>query len=177
MDSPYLFQSQRLGFRTWLPSDLKDFSSMNADPETMHYFQKPYSDEESLALMKRMNSLYKEKGHCYFAVDLLENGDFVGMIGLGTKTFPAHFTPCVDIGWRIQKKYWNQGLASEGAAKCLEFGKNLDITLVYALASSQNSASIRVMQKIGMKYECDFEHPDLKDHPRLQPCSLYKIGL
>jgi RimJ/RimL family protein N-acetyltransferase len=177
MDSLYLFQSKRLGFRPWLPSDLPAFSAMNADEETMTFFQHPLSKKESQGLMDRMTKLYADRGHCYFAVDLLESGEFLGMIGLGTKSFKARFTPCVDIGWRIRKEYWNQGYASEGAARCLEFAKELGIRKVYSLASSKNLSSIRVMQKIGMSYEYDFEHPDLLEHPRLQPCSLYMIEL
>ncbi|WP_339705914.1 GNAT family N-acetyltransferase [Algoriphagus aquimarinus] len=172
-----LFTSERLGFRTWHPSDLPAFSSMNADEHTMTFFQHPLSKKGSQALMDRMTILYDERGHCYFAVEILESGEFLGMIGLGTKSFIAPFTPCVDIGWRIQKKFWNQGFASEGASRCLEFAKELGIEKVYSLASSKNAASVRVMQKIGMTYEYDFEHPDLLEYPRLQPCSLYKIEL
>lgn len=150
---------------------------MNADAETMTYFQHPLSKKESRALMDRMTYLYTQRGHCYFAVDILNSGEFLGMIGLGTKSFKAAFTPCVDIGWRIRKKFWNQGYTTEGAARCLKFGKELGIKEIYSLASSKNAASIRVMQKIGMTYEYDFDHPDLVEYPRLQPCSLYKIEL
>ncbi|WP_339758047.1 GNAT family N-acetyltransferase [Algoriphagus aquimarinus] len=177
MDLPYLFQSQRLGFRTWHPSDLPAFSAMNADPETMTFFQHPLSKKESQVLMDRMTRLYTDRGHCYFAVEILDSGEFLGMIGLGTKSFIAPFTPCVDIGWRIRRKFWSQGFASEGAARCLDLAIELGIKKVYSLASSKNAASVRVMQKIGMTYEYDFEHPDLLEHPRLQPCSLYKIEL
>ncbi|WP_339863864.1 GNAT family N-acetyltransferase [uncultured Algoriphagus sp.] len=174
---PYLFQSKRIGFRMWMSSDLEAFTAMNSDEETMHFFQHPLSAQESQAMMDRMTKLFTERGHCYFAVDLLDSGEFLGMIGLGTKSFKAPFTPCIDIGWRIRKKFWKQGLATEGAARCLEFAKELGIKKVYSLASSKNSASIRVMQKIGMSYEYDFEHPDLLKYPRLQPCSLYRIEL
>ncbi|WP_339878166.1 GNAT family N-acetyltransferase [uncultured Algoriphagus sp.] len=172
----HLFTSERLGFRTWHPSDLTAFTAMNADPETMTFFQHPLSKNESQALMDRMKRLYADRGHCYFAVDLLESGVFLGMIGLGTKSFKADFTPCVDIGWRIRKEYWNQGYTTEGAARCLEFAKEIGINEVYSLASAKNGASIRVMQKIGMKYEADFEHPELKDYPSLRECTLYKIS-
>ncbi|REG91561.1 GNAT family N-acetyltransferase [Algoriphagus antarcticus] len=175
--TPILFAGNRLAFRTWDPSDLESFSQMNADAETMQFFQHPISKKKSQALMDRMNKLFSDRGHCYFAVELLENREFLGMIGLGIKSFKASFTPCVDVGWRIRKKFWNQGYATEGAGRCLEFAKELNIKEVYSLASSKNQASIRVMQKIGMEYEFDFEHPDLLEHPKLQPCSLYKILL
>lgn len=173
----YLFSSPRLGFRTWLESDLEEFSQMNADPETMKYFEKPLIEEESQAMMERMNIMFKDKGYCYFAVDLLDSGKFLGMIGLGWKIFKAEFTPCVDIGWRIKREFWNQGYTSEGATSCLDFAKELRIEEVLSLASSDNKASIRVMQKIGMEYWLDFDHPDLKKSAHLNPCSLYRIKL
>lgn len=171
----YLVTSAHLGFRTWEDSDLELFSAMNSDPETMKYFEKPLNTEESKALMERMNKLYKDKGYCYFAVERLDTSEFLGMIGLGWKTFEAEFTPCVDIGWRIRKEFWNKGYTTEGAKRCLEFAKQFGIAEVLSLASSDNKASIRVMQKIGMEYWLDFDHPDLKKSKHLNPCSLYRI--
>ncbi|SIN67552.1 GNAT family N-acetyltransferase [Algoriphagus halophilus] len=172
----YLFTSTHLGFRTWINSDLEQFSAMNSDPETMKYFEKPLNTEESKAMMERMNKLYEDKGYCYFAVERLETSEFLGMIGLGWKTFEAEFTPCVDIGWRIQKEFWNKGYTTEGAKRCLSYAKELGLKEVLSLASSDNKASIRVMQKIGMEYWLDFDHPDLKKSKHLNPCSLYRIS-
>lgn len=173
----HLFTSPRLGFRTWQDSDLDVFSAMNSDPETMKYFEKPLSKDESKAMMERMNKMYEDKGYCYFAVELLETGELLGMIGMGWKTFEAEFTPCVDIGWRIRKEFWNRGYSTEGASRCLDFAKELGIQKVLSFASSDNKASIRVMQKIGMEYWLDFDHPDLKKSKHLNPCSLYQIIL
>lgn len=150
---------------------------MNADLEIMKYFEKPLSVEESQAMMERMNRMFDDKGYCYFAVDLLESGELLGMIGMGWKTFEAEFTPCVDIGWRIRKEFWNKGYTTEGAKRCLEYAEELGIKEVLSLASSDNKASIRVMQKIEMEYWLDFDHPDLKNSKHLNPCSLYRIIL
>jgi RimJ/RimL family protein N-acetyltransferase len=173
----HLFTTPRLGFRTWTESDLPAFAAMNSDPEIMRFFQKPLSKEESTAMMERMNRLFEDKGYCYFAVDLLETGELVGMIGLGWKTFEASFTPCVDIGWRIRKEFWNQGLTTEGAQACLDFAKEKGIPEVLSMASLGNLASLRVMQKIGMRYWQDFDHPELIDHPAISRLSLYRIYL
>ncbi|MEN2283221.1 GNAT family N-acetyltransferase [Algoriphagus sp. SE2] len=172
----HLFTSPRLGFRTWKDSDLDVFSEMNSDPETMKYFEKPLSKEESKAMMERMNKQYEDKGYCYFAVDLLETGELLGMIGMGWKTFEAEFTPCVDIGWRIRRTFWNQGFTTEGAKRCLKFAKQLSLAEVMSFASSANKASTRVMEKIGMEYWLDFDHPELKKSKYLNPCSLYRIS-
>lgn len=171
----YLFTTSRLGFRIWQGFDLDDFTAINADPEVMRYFQKPLSREETQAMMDRMQRMYEEKGYCYFAVDLLETKELIGTIGLGWKTFEADFTPCVDIGWRIGKKFWNQGLASEGALACLSFAQQNQIKEVLSMAFVGNTASIQVMKKIGMSFWKEFDHSELKNFPDIQRCSLYRI--
>jgi len=176
MTVSHLFTSTRLGFRLWQDSDLPSFSAMNADEETMHYFKKPLSEEESKAMMERMNKLYADRGYCYFAVESLETREFIGMIGIGWKTFEADFTPCVDIGWRLDKRFWNQGFASEGAIRVLDYAKEMGIKEVYSYTSSSNKASSRVMEKAGLVYLKDFDLEDLKNTPRLNPCSLYSIS-
>lgn len=177
MSPSYLFTSSRLGFRLWQDSDLPSFSAMNADAETMRYFDKSLTEEESKAMMDRLNRTFAEKGYCYFAVDQLDSGDFVGMIGLGWKTFEADFTPCVDIGWRLARPFWNHGFATEGAIRCLDFARAKNITEVYSYASKSNLASLRIMTKIGLKYLKDFDHPDLNASSELNPCSLYSARL
>jgi RimJ/RimL family protein N-acetyltransferase len=176
MNPSLLFSSERLDFRLWQEKDLPEFSAMNADAETMRYFEKPLSTEESQATMDRMNKMYEDRGYCYFAVELLKTGEFVGMIGLGWKTFEADFTPCVDIGWRLDKRYWNQGYATEGAIKCLDFSRELEISEVLSMASIGNIASTQVMKKIGMSYWKDFEHPDLAYRPQISTLHLYRIS-
>lgn len=174
--NPYLFTTPRLGFRTWQEFDLEDFAAINADPEVMRFFQKPLSRAETQAMMNRMQRMYEEQGYCYYAVDLLKPKELIGTIGLGWKTFESDFTPCVDIGWRIGKKFWNQGLASEGALACLNFAQQKQIKEVVSMASIGNAASIQVMKKIGMKYWKDFDHSELGDFPDIQRCSLYRIA-
>jgi RimJ/RimL family protein N-acetyltransferase len=177
MNPSLLFSSERLGFRLWQDKDLPEFAAMNADTETMRYFDKPLSAEESQAMMERMNQLYTDRGYCYFAVELLKTGKFIGMIGLGWKAFEADFTPCVDIGWRLDKRFWNQGYASEGAKRCLEFASESGIDEVLSMASIGNEASTQVMKKIGMSYWKDFEHPDLVHKPDISTLHLYRISL
>ena len=172
-----LFSSERLGFRLWKEKDLPALSAMNADNKTMRYFEKPLSVEESQAMMDRMHKMYEDKSYCYFAVELLKTGKFIGMIGLGRKAFEADFTPCVDIGWRLDKRYWNQGYASEGAKRCLVFVSGSGIDEVLSMASIGNEASTQVMKKIGMSYWKDFEHPDLAHKPDISTLHLYRISL
>jgi RimJ/RimL family protein N-acetyltransferase len=121
--------------------------------------------------------MFTEKKYCYFAVDELSSGNFCGFIGLCDQNYEASFTPCTDIGWRLGKKYWNKGYATEGARRCLDYGF-LDIKLKNIKATSTiiNVKSIKIMQKLGMKQQLFFNHPRLKGDTRLESCVLYEIG-
>ncbi len=173
----YLFKTQRLGFKLWGENDLKAFTEMNSDPETMRFFVELMDHKASKKKMIQMNKMYEDHGYCYFCVNLLFTGEFVGTIGLGYKDFDTDFAPCTDIGWRIQKKFWNQGLSTEGAKACLNYAKQLGLREIVSMATIGNQASIRIMEKIGMEYWQEFDHPELKESPHLNPMALYRIKL
>ncbi len=71
-----------------------------------------------------MKDSYDVKGYCYFAVDNLENNEFIGFIGFAYQNYETDFTPNVDIGWRLKSSACNKGFASEGAKRSLEYGFN-----------------------------------------------------
>ncbi len=150
-------------------------AAMNANPEVMRYFPSLVSQEDTWLFIERMQAQLIQAGFCYYAVDLLDTQEFIGFIGLSIPKFESDFTPCVDIGWRLAPVCWNQGLASEGAARCLEHAKDLGIAQVLAIAPQVNLPSIQVMRKIGMQHIKNFEHPLLKDYPSLQNCVLYGV--
>lgn len=170
--------SPRVLLRPWKPEDAEAFSQLNADPEVMHYFPSILNRSESNAILKKMQIHFDKHGFGFWAAEHRVTGDFLGFIGLNIPNFEAHFTPCVEIGWRLPRRYWNQGLASEGALLCLEFAfKNLKLEEVVAFTSSQNTASRRVMEKIGMHHnpKDDFEHPQLTPGHPLRAHVLYRI--
>ena len=173
----YLFRSERLGFRNWLNNDIKRMSEINRDPTVMAFFPNVLPESETEKFIKRMQAQFAKKGFCYFAIDKLSDGELIGFIGLSEKTFEADFTPCIDIGWRLAKKEWNKGFATEGAKKCLEYAFNqLNLKKVVAMAPEINLRSESVMQKIGMKKAGNFKHPELEGDKRLERCVLYEIS-
>ena len=175
MTTTYLFTSLRLGFRNWTDADIVPLATLNADPEVMEFFPAIQELQQTKEFIARMQELMTTHGYCYYAVDLLHNGAFIGFIGLAEKTFEAAFTPCVDIGWRISKEYWNKGYATEGAQRCLKYAlHNLSLPKVVALAPVVNVKSIRIMEKIGMKQAGTFNHPLLLTDQRLCQCALYE---
>lgn len=173
--SQYLFKSERLGFRNWKNSDIKLMAEINADKEVMRFFPRTLTEQETTEFITKMQHQFKQKGFCYFAVDNLKNGEFIGFIGLSHQNFEFEFTPFVDIGWRLNKKYWNNGYATEGAKKCLEYAFNtINLKEVYSIAPKINTTSENVMKKIGMKKVKIFNHPLLNDFEHLKECFLYK---
>jgi RimJ/RimL family protein N-acetyltransferase len=172
--SRYIFKSARLGFRNWEQADLRPMAEINTDEEVMEFFPAKPSEKETLTFIARMQQQFAEKGFCYFAVDFLETGAFIGFIGLSVQTFIADFTPCTDIGWRLKRSEWGKGYAMEGALACLEYGFNhLELEHIYAMAPEANTRSEGVMKKTGMKKVRNFEHPKLLLHESLKDCVLY----
>jgi RimJ/RimL family protein N-acetyltransferase len=177
MPGKYIFTSARLGFRNWEQADIAPMAAINSDSEVMQFFPHLQTMAETEQFVARMQNEFAERKHCYFAVDKLENNEFIGFIGLSYKTFVADFTPCVDIGWRLSKHEWGHGYATEGAKRCLEYGfNNLSLPRIAAIAPLVNVKSIQVMQKIGMTKVKDFIHPLLWDDERLRNCALYEIA-
>ncbi|CAN5617406.1 GNAT family N-acetyltransferase [soil metagenome] len=172
----YLFTSERLGFRNWLPSDLQPMTELNADEAVMAFFPSTQSEKQTMEFIERMQKEYDVKGFCYFAVDMLENNEFIGFTGLTEKTFEADFTPCIDIGWRLKKSAWNKGFATEGARRCLDYAFNhLALQTIFAMASAIHVKSEEVMKKAGMQKVKYFENSLLKGYEKIQTCVLYQI--
>ena len=176
MNLNYIFTSKRLGFRSWKDSDLDEFAKMNADQDVMEHFPKPLTRKETQDFIVRLKAHCIKHKHCYFAVEILENQEFIGFIGLAYQTYRTDFTPATDIGWRLKKEAWGNGFATEGAKRCLEYGfTTLNLKKVISTCTAQNKKSEHIMKKIGMSKLGAFNHPDLQDYPEYEKCYLYKL--
>lgn len=172
----YLFQSERLGFRNWLQPDIANMAEINADPVVMEFFPAIQPEAQTKEFIDKMQKQYAERGFCYFAVDRLDTGEFIGFIGLSIPGFEADFTPCVDIGWRLKRDAWHNGFATEGAKRCIEYAfDDLSIKKLVAIAPAVNLKSEQVMIKTGMQKVKNFNHPKLQGNTRLEDCVLYQV--
>ncbi len=168
--------TERLLLRCWRDEDLEPFANMNADPEVMRHFPAPLTRDESNQLAERIRQGFADNGFGLWAVEVKGGAAFIGFIGLAIPTFDAHFTPCVEVGWRLAADYWGNGFAPEGARAVLEFGfRQLDE--IVSLTAVQNLPSRRVMEKIGMTHDPsdDFDHPSLPKGHRLERHVLYRV--
>lgn len=176
MNQKYIFTSQRLGFRNWTETDLPEFAQLNADKNVMQHFPATLTEKETSDFIKRLQQHYEKHGHTYFAVELLETGEFIGFIGLVYQEYTSAYTPATDIGWRLKKTAWGKGFATEGAKRCLEFAFNhLQLDKVIATCTKNNTPSENVMIKAGMKKIGEFNHPKLIDYPHLEKCVCYEM--
>jgi RimJ/RimL family protein N-acetyltransferase len=129
-------------------------------------------------MVDRIEEHLRAKGFGLYAAELRSEGRFVGYIGLHTPTFKAHFTPCVEIGWRLAGDVWGQGLATEGARAVAHHAfENLRLSEIVSFTVPANQRSIRVMEKIGMTRDAsgDFEHPNLPEAHPLRRHVLFRL--
>lgn len=171
----YIFTSERLGFRNWDQEDIDKLYLINTDKKVMEFFPDVSTKQQTTEFVHRMKRQFEDKGFCYFAVDRLDNREFIGFIGLSEQTYVADFTPCIDIGWRINSGEWNKGYATEGAKRCLDYARNiLMLEDIYAVAPKINLKSEHIMKKIGLEKQYEFEHTLLVNNDSLRTCVLYK---
>ncbi len=164
-----MIRTHRLVLRQWRQTDRDRFAKMNADPKVMEFFPSTLTRQESDVVFDRIQQHFQEHGFGMWAVEIPQEAVFIGFIGLAVPRFNAHFTPCVEIGWRLASEYWGHGYATEGAAAVLNYGfQELGLQEIVSFTSKINHRSQLVMERIGMKH-CeteDFDHPALPtSHP------------
>ena len=176
----------RLHLREWRDEDLEPWTALNADPRVREFFPGVSTPEESAAAMQTVREHFARHGFGLWAAEVIGGAPFIGFIGLAIPPFDAHFTPCVEVGYRLAFDHWGHGYATEGARAALDFGfqharlkprapEGLDELV--AMAVPGNRRSRHVMEKLGMRRNPadDFDHPNLPaDHP-LRRHVLYRI--
>jgi RimJ/RimL family protein N-acetyltransferase len=170
--------TERLLLRPWRDDDLDAFAIMNADPRVMEFFPNVYSRDQCKEGIARIRAHFAMHGFGWWAVELRRDASCIGMVGLAIPSFQAHFTPCVEIGWRLLAEHWGNGLATEAARAALAFGfEQLDLSEIVSFTTTNNLRSRKVMERLGMQRDQadDFMHPSLPDGHPLRPHVLYRL--
>ena len=150
-----IIETERLYLRELNVNDADFFYRLNLDKDVLKYTgDKPFVDLNNSKLFLENYDHYKKFGLGRWAVINKENSEFLGWCGLKFTEERNEY----DIGFRFFKKYWNKGYATESAKSCIEYGLvKLQLREIIARAMKENKASIRVLEKIGLEYNRDFD--------------------
>ena len=150
-------KTERLYLRELNIEDARDFFLLNEDPEVIQYTgDGPFDDVKAAEHFLRHYKPYQKYGYGRWAMIRKTDQAFLGWCGL-------KYSPDLDetdLGFRLYRKYWNQGYATEAAHASLAYGfKKKGLTMIVGRAMKVNGASIRVLEKVGMVYwkEYDFD--------------------
>ena len=171
-------KTDRLVLRRWRADDRVPFARINADPEVMEFFVSPLTLEESDAFVDRIEADFAEHGFGLWAVEEIGAGRFIGFTGLISQTFEAHFTPAVEVGFRLARPAWGKGYATEAAREALRYGfEAAGLTEIVSMTAVQNVRSRAVMRRLGMTHDSadDFDHPRVPDRHPLKRHVLYRL--
>jgi len=171
-------RTERLVLRAWRDDDLEPFAAMNADPRVMEHFPSVLSRAESDATAGRIRAHLEQRGYGLWAVEVPGEVPFAGFVGLHHVPFDAHFTPAVEIGWRLAASVWGRGYATEGARAAMSLGfGTLGLEEIVSMTVPANRRSWNVMQKLGMTRDPrdDFDHPRVPEGSPLRRHILHRL--
>ena len=150
--------TERLAFREMSVDDLDTMESLLGDATVMWVYPKPFTRDEIRRWIARNEHEYRELGFGLWLVTERATGAFVGECGLTRQAFAG--TSEIEVGYQLRTEFWGRGLATEAAAACVAFGRDVaGLDRIVALIDPRNDASKRVAAKIGLTWERDVPVP------------------
>lgn len=157
-----VLETERLFLSTWQPSDCIAFRPIATDVEVMRYITGgvPWTDERIQSFVNRQVEMFSERGFCRWKLLLKPAQEMIGFCGVGFWGDNLE----LEIGWWLARPHWGRGLATEAARAALRDAfERRGLDRIISIARPANTASTRIMEKLGFKRECEFE----KDGVRL----------
>jgi ribosomal-protein-alanine N-acetyltransferase len=165
-------ETERLILREILPTDIDGMFALDSDPEVHKYLgNKTVTNKEQIVeLINFIRQQYVDHGIGRWAIIDKRTNEFIGWTGLKFVTALTNdHKNYYDLGYRLIKKYWGKGIATETAHVSLEYAfSTLNIDEIYAAASIENEGSNKILNKIGMNFIETFYYEDIK-------CNWYKM--
>ncbi|KUJ82940.1 N-acetyltransferase [Microbulbifer flavimaris] len=171
-------RTERLQLRQWRDSDRAPFAKINADPRVMEHFPSALTRTESDAGVDRQIAHIQQHGWGFWAVERLDDGAFIGFVGIKMVSDELPFAPAVEIGWRLAAEYWGQGYATEAAQASLGVAfDRLALEEVMSFTALPNQRSQAVMERLGMQRDPEtFDHPLVPATSPLRCHCLYRLS-
>jgi RimJ/RimL family protein N-acetyltransferase len=179
MSALVTLSGDRVRLRRWDYGDRDAFAAMNCDARVMEFFRSRLSRPESDAMVDGILKHFSKHGFGLWAIEVPGVAPFVGFAGIAVACFSAHFTPCVEIGWRLAFEHWGRGYATEAARLALGYGfGTLALPEVVSFTTAANNRSRAVMERLGMRHDPseDFDYPLLPENHPLRRHVLYRLG-
>jgi len=147
------FNSSRLKYRSFLNTDLEDMYELDSDPDVHIYLgNNPVTTKkQSEDIIANIQQQYIDNNIGRCAIILKETGEFIGWSGLKLEGTLRPEFKYYDIGYRLKKKFWGNGYATEAAMASLKYGfQEMKLDQICGAADVNNLASNHILAKIGM---------------------------
>jgi RimJ/RimL family protein N-acetyltransferase len=178
IEAPERLETQRLILRAWQNSDVEIFQAMNAHPQTMEFFPSLFTYEQTAKSFEKNRHSFAKRRVGFWALELKGTGEVIGFSGLIQPDLLIHCACCYELGYRIHHRFWGKGYGTEAALEAIKdgFGR-LQLSEIVACTAAINKRSIRVMEKVKMQREeqYDFFHPAVPERHPLRPHVLYRL--
>lgn len=154
-------ETERLLLREIVETDAAGFFELDSDPAVHRYLgNKPVKTlEECQRIIQHVRKQYVENGIGRWAIVDKITQDFIGWSGLKYEKNLREGIYYYDLGYRLKKKYWGKGIATETAKAALRYGfQQLNLPEICAAAHLENIASNTILKKIGLAFVETFEY-------------------
>ena len=151
-----ILETERIVLDGWQLHDWKALRPIATDAEVMRYITGgvAWSDEQIRSFVEKQVKLYSKRGFCRWKLLVKASGEMIGFCGAGFWRDAEE----PEIGWWLARRYWGRGLATEAARAALRDAfERVRLDRVISIARLENTASIRIMEKLQLKRECEFE--------------------
>jgi [ribosomal protein S5]-alanine N-acetyltransferase len=163
-----LISTERLIIRALTADDADGIYALDTDPEVHRYLgNSPIKTiEQAKDVITFIQKQYKENGIGRWAIIEKSSNNFVGWTGLKLmKETVNNHTNYYDLGYRLQKKYWGKGYATETAAAVLDFAfTKMKLTEIFGITDIENIGSNNVLKKLGLQFIESFMYENTKHH-------------
>lgn len=146
-------ETQRLILREFQQEDLRALAPILADPQVMKFSPTGVlSISQTQAKIQSFMASYQKFGFGKWAVTLKESGELIGYCGIAVEQIDGKDEP--EIGYRLNSRFWGQGLATEAAVGAVGYGfEQFKLPYILGIVEQANTASVRVLEKLGMQYQ------------------------
>ena len=149
MTMKVVLETPRLVLREFVPADADALAKVLCDPETMKFFPMRFDRAAVEEWIARNLRRYDTDGHGLWAIDLKSMGEMIGDCGITVQEVGGE--PLLEIGYHLRRDLWGQGLATEAARACRDFGfAELPADCMISLVRPENVASCQVAERNGM---------------------------